>query len=132
VRPGSRTKVSVSPVLTHTLPGWAHVSATGPTGLASMAIFAVSFVSKLATGKLTAPTARRDRRGDNSIFRCTFSWRGNQAARGLGGAGDAVLAQLRIAFWTERHESMDRCTVFELGFNRERALQDLQPLIHAD
>ena len=37
-----------------------------------------------------------------------------------------------IAVRTERHERMDRCTPFELGFNRERALQDLQPLIHAD
>jgi hypothetical protein len=37
-----------------------------------------------------------------------------------------------IAGWTERHESVDRCTTLELGFNRERAVQDLQPLIHAD
>ena len=27
---------------------------------------------------------------------------------------------------------MDRCTAFELGFNRERTVQDLQRLIHAD
>jgi hypothetical protein len=38
----------------------------------------------------------------------------------------------KIAARTERHESMDRCTTLELGFNRERAVQDLQPLIHAD
>jgi hypothetical protein len=37
-----------------------------------------------------------------------------------------------IALWTERHESMNRCTAVEFGLNRERALQDLQPLIHAD
>jgi hypothetical protein len=38
----------------------------------------------------------------------------------------------KIAARTERHESVDRCTTLELGFNRERAVQDLQPLIHAD
>jgi hypothetical protein len=37
-----------------------------------------------------------------------------------------------IAARTERHESVDRCTTLELGFNRERAVHDLQPLIHAD
>jgi hypothetical protein len=49
--------------MTQTLPGWAHVLTTGPPGLASIAIFAVSFLSQLATGKLAAPTARRDGKG---------------------------------------------------------------------
>src|SRR5271167_1829743 len=31
-----------------------------------------------------------------------------------------------------RHESMDRCTALGLGFNRERPVQDFQPLIHAN
>jgi hypothetical protein len=48
------------------LPGWAEVLTTGPPGLASIAIFAVSFLSQLATGKPVAPTAHRARRDDKS------------------------------------------------------------------
>jgi hypothetical protein len=36
------------------LPGWADVWVAGPPGLASLAIFDVSFVSQLAPGKLAA------------------------------------------------------------------------------
>src|ERR1700734_1362159 len=42
------------------VPGWADVLSTGPPGLSSMAIFAVSILSQLATGK---PTARDDKGG---------------------------------------------------------------------
>jgi hypothetical protein len=51
-------------VLTQTLPNCAHVLATGPPGLASMAICAVSFLSQIAIGKSVPSTASRDRRDD--------------------------------------------------------------------
>src|ERR1700733_5558262 len=45
------------------LPGWAHVWRAGPPGLASMAIFSVSFLPQLATDRSVAPPARRGGRG---------------------------------------------------------------------
>jgi hypothetical protein len=52
-------------VLTQTLPGWAHVLAVGPPGLAFMATFAVSFLSQLALGKSVPSTASRGVRRDD-------------------------------------------------------------------
>jgi hypothetical protein len=42
------------------------------------------------------------------------------------------LIRLRNAGRINRQESMDRCTPLVLGFDRERAVQDFQPLMHAD
>lgn len=39
--------------------------------------------------------------------------------------------RLRNAARVDRHESMDRSTALELRFNREGAVHDFQPLIHA-
>jgi hypothetical protein len=59
------TALPSSSGLSPALPGWADVLASGPPGLASVAIFAVSILSQLAIGKPTAPTAHRGRRDDN-------------------------------------------------------------------
>ncbi len=42
--------------------GWAHVLSTGPPGLASVAIFAVSSLTQVVTGKATATTDKKARR----------------------------------------------------------------------
>jgi hypothetical protein len=52
------------------VPGWADVLGTGPPGLASMAIFAVSILSQLATGK---PTARDDKGEDSAYLSSRYS-----------------------------------------------------------
>jgi len=38
----------------------------------------------------------------------------------------------KIDVWSQRRKGMHRCTELGLGLNRERAVQYLEPLLHAD